>query len=489
MERTGLSRAKIINEVLKIGHGDLHIFKDVCLQAVQQDSEMFAHLVAWNHKVGGVMDSKKAFPVLALRDGHDWFYENAVAHMCMLDPRDFLSSLRFHMELHGNGFRAQHAARKWVDKAAKRYIHERETNIGWFDRTVLQHRKSMKALYRILKVKPSARAQAVLFDGERPQGSIFEKVAALKSMEPRQAAGTILQYRIPYLVAVGAVGGIKDKPDIVLALIEQMSRTELVTNTKMLERFGVFENPALKAAYEKGMQEQKREKRPTSALKAGKASKVVVSEKVSRKLEAVQEAQLDAQKSIPGNGLILGDMSGSMQMSVEVAKEVAALVARKAEGEVSLVFFNEAPRGFDVTGKSLSDIQTMTRSIRANGGTSISCGLSFAMEQGKQIDWIVIVSDGGENRVPLFSMVYKKYEQKTGLTPAIYMVHVPGDQNILDRRCSDEGIEINKYEIGSKVESYMLTNIVNSIRPGHFALFDEIMAVPLLTLDEVFANK
>lgn len=492
MERTGLSRAKIINEVLKIGHGDLNVFKDVCLEAVRQDSEMFAHLIAWNHKVGRVMDSKKAFPVMALRDDHGFFYENAVAHMCLLDPKDFLASARWHMQLHKTGCRAKQEARRFVDKAAKRYIREREASVGWFDRTVLQHRRSMKALYRIFSVKPSGRAQAVLFNGERPSGSIFEKVVALKTMGPKEAAGTIIQYRIPFLIAVGAIGGIKDKPDVVIALVEQMSRSELVTNTKMLERFGAFDNPAIKAAYEKGMADVKREKRPTSALKAGKAAQHVSSNKVAHKLQAVQEEQLDTQKSIPGDGLILGDKSGSMEHSIEVTREVAGLIARKAEGKVALVFFDSAPRSYDVTGKTLDQINAMTRAIGAGGGTAIGCGLEMAREKGQAVDWIVVVSDGGDgggNCRPLFHDAYKKYVDKMGIEPTVYMIHVPGDQNMMAQYCKSFGIEINMYEMGSKSDMYALPQIVNAIRPGHYALYDEIMAVPLLTFDEAFARK
>ena len=43
------------------------------------------------------------------------------------------------------------------------------------------------------------------------------------------------------------------------SLIERMSGSELINNTKMLKRFGVMENPALKAAYDNGLEKAKTE--------------------------------------------------------------------------------------------------------------------------------------------------------------------------------------------------------------------------------------
>ena len=41
----------------------------------------------------------------------------------------------------------------------------------WFDGSVLVARKAIKRLYALLHIKPSARAQKVLFDENPPEGS------------------------------------------------------------------------------------------------------------------------------------------------------------------------------------------------------------------------------------------------------------------------------------------------------------------------------
>jgi len=494
MERQGLTQSKIISEVLRIGHGKLDQFVSAGMQAVGQDPELFAHLIAWNEKKGEVRDSKKAFPVIALR-GHSGpgnaFAENAAAHMCLLDPKDFLSSVRMHMSLHHKKeTRAPLACRRMVDAAAKRYIREREQHNRWFDSTAVQHRKSLVNLYRIFRVHPSDRAKGILFEGKRPAGSVFEAVSMLKKMDQATAAGMILKFRIPFLIAVGAVGGFKDKPDVVLAMIEQMSPAELITNTGMLKKCGVFENPMLHAAYENKAKEAARDKR-VSTLKAGKAAKVMeaVDTKSAKKLEAIQEARLDEGTRIKGNVLILGDKSGSMEMAVDAAKQTASLIARKCDGEVHLVFFNEAPQRYDVTGKSLEEIQRMTSHVRAGGATSIGCGFDMVSELGKQVDTIVVCSDGGENRTPWFHEVYLKYVRKNGLEPTVYLFRFPGDPNVLAEHCRRANIVVQEFVFGAKVDPYALINVVNVIKPGRFALYEEIMAVPLLTLDDVFKKR
>ena len=87
-----------------------------------------------------------------------------------------------------------------------------------------------------------------------PKGSVFEAVAGLKKMSPVEAAGAILKFKIPFLVAAGALEEKAKEPDLVLALINRMSSSELVNNTKTLEKLGLKTNPALRGAFEKALE-------------------------------------------------------------------------------------------------------------------------------------------------------------------------------------------------------------------------------------------
>ena len=534
MERTEVSRNQLINQLLHIGHGNLSIYNEIGLKAVQVEPELFGHLIAWNHKKGEVRDSKVAFPAIALRGTPDReLYESAVAHLCLLDPGNFLKSLVFskglsqgkikviqkepatlcgkpryvmkEIELEFDPIPIGNGGKKLLKEGVTMYLRKREGDRSWWNRTAIQHRKSLKSLYKIFHVRPAHFAQKIIFGKptgkmiigkngklrpevghrEYPVGSIFEKVQQLKDMAPEEAAGTILNYKLPFLVAVGALGGIKDKPDVVLALIERMSGNELITNTNMLQKCGAFDNPALKAAYDKAVDRMKEDKR-VSTLKASRAGEVVKDKRAGKKLKQIQEDRLQQLGGIEGDWLVLGDKSISMRHSIEVAKYAASFIAQQVKGRVYLIFFDTSPTFYDVTGKSFEEIIEMTKRVSAGGNTSIGCGLDFLYRKGISVNGIILCSDGGDNTVPYFHSVYLKYIAKFGIEPPIYLFHVPGDPNGLAEYCRDSNILLEEFELGENVDYYSLPNIIRTLRTSRYTLVQEILDTPLLSFKEVF---
>ena len=479
-----ISRNTLVNQLLHIGHGDLSIYTQTGLRAAQEEPELFAHLIAWNEINGEVRDSKTALPVLALRGDRDLeLYENAAAHLCKLSTRDLLRACRYDRSLITPG----HGGRAWLKRAVINYIRHRERNCAWWIRTAVQHRRSLKSLYKMYNVKPIPYAQDILFDKKYPARSVFEAIKQLKHMVPMEAAGTILNHKIPFLIAVGALGGIKDKPDVILAMINNMSASELLNSTNMLKQAGVFENSMLKAAYDKGIKKVQVDKR-VSTLKVSKAAEVMKksSPKVSKVLDRVQEQKLD-KISIDGDWLVLADKSGSMSRSISVARHVSASIARLVKGNVHLVFFDSHPTYFDVSGKTLGEITEITKRMRAGGSTSIGCGLDYILEKGIVVNGIAICSDGGENGPPAFANVYNRYEQKIGIRPTVYLYHVPGDPNHLEIFCKQGNVQLETFEVGD-IDYYAIPNLVKTMRSNRYSLVDEIMVVPLLKFGDVFKN-
>lgn len=491
MERTEITRNQIVNQILKVGHGDLSIYKDIGLKAVEFEPELFAHLIAWNHIKGEVRDSKVALPVIALRGKTDHeLYENAVAHLCLLDPRNLTRAIEFHgqftkealgQKLYPAGIGAGRILKNGIEK----YIRIREANRGWWNKTAVQHRKSLKSLYCHYHIKPNAHAQKVLFKKQAPKGSIFEAIKNLKNMAPKEAAGTILNFKIPFLMIGAAVGGIKNKPDIILALIEQMSGAGLITNTNMLKRMGVFESPVLKSAYDSALGKVATDKK-VSSLKISRAADTIKDKKLSKKLKTAQEDRLASLSGIDGDWLILGDKSGSMETSIKVSCQVSALIAKQVKGMVTLMFFDTMATSFDVTGKSYEEIKDLTKRIDADGGTSIGVGLDMALQKGLIVNGIAICSDGGENAHPVFAYVYKKYCAKFGLEPPVYLFHVPGDPNVFVLNCESDGIVVEMFELGHTVDYYVLPNLIQTLRTSRYTLVEEIMETALLTFKDVF---
>lgn len=478
METTHVTQVQMTNDLLRIGHGDLTIYNDIGMAAVTHEPELFAHLIAWNDKKGEVRDSKVALPIIALRGSPDAvLYENAAAHLCKLSPRDLVRATRYHRQLPSpNGGGA------WLKTAIEKYVRIRETNTLLWDRTALQHRKSMKTLYAMNHIKPSARANRILFEKKYPKNSIFTKVKQLKNMAPQEAAGTILNAKIPFLIAVGALGGIKGKTDVILALIEGMTGPELINNSAALEKWGVMTDPALKSAYQAGLA-----KKPAKigTMKAGQAAKKVKSKKVAKKLKDVQEKKLDT-KAIEGDWLVLGDRSGSMHTAIGLSRQIAAFLARTVKGSVHLVLFNTSPAYFNMTGKDLDVIEAETKRYGASGGTAVGCGLDLLREKGIIVNGIAICSDGGDNTHPYFSEAYVRYVKQMGCEPTVYLWHVPGEANKLSPLCDVVGIDVTKFEMGRHVDYYSIPQMAQTMRTGKYSLLDEIMETKLLTFSDVF---
>ena len=490
-EKQLYSRNKLVASLMKIGHSDLSLYIPEGLAAAKADADVLGHFIAWNEKNGKVRDSKVALPPLALRgltkQDAD-LAENAVAHMLLLSPRDLERSYDFSKKLTADGHNIPAGFRKLLQQGIKTYLEQREASTKWWDRTVLQHRKSVKALYRLAHKTPSPRAQKILFDGEFPPSSIFGRVASLKTLQPKEAAGVILEYEIPFDVAIGAVAKAKDK-DIQLALIEGMTGNQLITNTQMLQRFGVMNDPVLKSAYEKALERAKSDSK-VETLKAGRAAERLKGTDAAGKMSALQETKTKQLGGIDGDWLVLGDASGSMEQAIEIARQIAGIITERVSGSVYLVFFDSTPTFVDVSHLSYAQIVEKTRRINAGGSTSIGCGLDYVRSKNLIVNGIVVVSDGGENCAPMFVDTYRKYCQQLSVEPTVYFFQVRGsDSDVFSRNLNLAGIQLETFDMRQGVDYYSLPNIVKTLRANRYALFDEVMETSLLTINQIYERR
>lgn len=489
-ESNALPKTRIISELARSPHGDLAAYIPVGARAVAEDSEFFAHLIAWNQIKGQIRDSKVALPVIGLAGEHR---ENSLAHLAKLDPRNLLRAVRFSRTTAPKG------SRLGVRRLVERYLRARESKWPWWERSALQHRKSMKELYALHHIKPAAMANAILFENNYPAGTAFDAVKRLPSMGESEAAAAIAEHRIPFLVVSGALGTKAKAEPLLFAMLERMTPAEVVTNAATLEKFGVKSTPALRGAFEAALGRVAESKVVT--LKTTKAAEAVTDQKVSERLRGVQEKQINTLGGIDGDWLVLADKSGSMQEAIRVATEVAAILARSVKGSVSLIFFDTAPRYFDATGKSLDQIRAETKFVTANGGTSIGCAFRYAVEKGLPFGGIAIVSDGLENVAPFFAPLYSNWCEANGVEPPVYFykawhptqrtlgrgLNLTGDLPF-GQSCHHSGIEVQTFDLGKTVDYYSLPNLIQTMRTSRYSLVDEILATPLLTLDEVFAE-
>ena len=486
MAETGITRQRILSELSKSPHGSLKEYLPIGKQAVLQEGEFYQHMLAWDRTHGQIRDSKVALPVIGLAFEKDAeLVDNSLAHIALLGPRELARAYRFGLEIRLPGKMRQ------LRRLVESYLHEKEQDKGW-DHLAIQHRGTLKELYSLAHAKPEKERTNVVLYGRNfdktkaplPKGSVFEVVANLKNMSPTEAAGSIMKYRIPFLIAMGALGAKAKEPDLVLALIGAMSATELTTNVKMLEKLGLKTNPALRGAFDAALAKAATSKKNT--LKTTQAVESVQDEGLKEKLRGLQAKQIAAAGGPDGDWVILIDKSGSMNHAIETGCHVAGAMTQFIKGKVGLIFFDTSPMAVDVTGLSLDQIQKATRSFRANGGTSIGCGLNRMLVEKVAVDGIVIVSDGGDNTAPLFHDVYPKYAKFCDKDVPVYFYQLSGETDKLTPYMQRAGLEMTTFDLrGSKIDYYSVVNTIQTLRSNQYSLVEEILSTPLLTLSNV----
>jgi hypothetical protein len=493
----GLTKNQVIAEIGRSTHGDYKAYVKTVQAMSKEEPEFMAHLLAWNHQKGQIRDSKVAFPVIMLTTPnlHEEFADNAAAHLAKLGPREMLKALRFALEIRPKG---NMSLLKWT---VRQYLLEQEKNWPKWERTMLLHRATLKELFSLVHLAPAKQDTHSLLWGfigggktgrpkiylTRPGTGLFAIVDQLRSMEPQEAAGAILEHKIPFLVAQGALGAKAKSLDVVLALIKTMTPTELITNTKALERLGVKTVPALRGAYEEAL--GKAAKSTKNLLKTTTAVEALEDEGLKEKLRGVQERQME-KIGVEGNWLVIGDKSSSMTVSIDVARQVAGTLAATVKGQVLLVFVDTSPRGIEVTGKPLDWILNETKHLSANGNTCLGCGIVYAHERGFLADGIVLVSDGGENTNPSFTSAYAAYAEKLAKKVPVYLYRLAGDPDRVSQNMKVADFDVQLFDFtGTHVDYYSLPNLIATMRTNRYSLLDEIMETRLLKLEDVFSER
>lgn len=503
MTESSRDRSRLLGTLLKVKHRKLSGYVDDVLPAAKSDPELFAHLIAWNELHGKIRDTKVAFPILALRSAameDRELTENAMSHLALLGPRELSRAYQFNKELSRMAVdevgTIRNGQRRLLQDVLQGYLLQREASKNWWTAAVIRNRKAMKDLYAVSHLKPSFRAQRVLFDRIYASDLVFDGIKKLRHMKTLEAGGFILRNKIPFTVAAGA--GVKlDDPTILLALVQSMTGNELITAAAQLSKLKSFKVGAVQEAYKEAVGKVSKDKR----VSVGKVSRAIEAVEITpdsatSDLVRLKEKAAQAAGSIKGDWVILADRSSSMEKAVEASKEIASLLAHRVENTVHLIFFNDAPRAFDVTGKTLDEIQHETRHIRADGTTSIGCGLSWMRDHNFCVDGIILVSDGGENHPPFFHDEYKWLDNKPAL---IYLklnsaldVHYrqsPGwTARAFATHLKTHGISFQEWDLENGVDMYALENIVRVIKPGTYGLLDEVLDTPLVLLKDVFGE-
>lgn len=345
-------RLDLLNTLLTTPHRNLTALYPLHQEILKQDPRFYVRLAAWYADHGDVRDHQELFVIslcLSQAEGHR---DVGLALLRRLAPYqlarvvDFIKGHQVRRRVPvanastsadpapaaapATGRRGRRASRKPSQKPTgpmetkieqvglfvniprsmrtevERYLRERERQAEKFDQAVLHARSAIKRLYAGLHIRPSGRAQALLFSEEPPEGSVFAAMRAIRQAEtPAEQARALVEHRIPYRVATSLVKQMS--PTVLAALVEVMTPQEVINNVASLKARGAFDNEDVKKLVEAKLEVAKSDRR-VSAYKAKVAVAAAdVSGELAEKLDAITEAQVKAKGRISRSTALLMD--------------------------------------------------------------------------------------------------------------------------------------------------------------------------------------
>ncbi|MBD2005592.1 MULTISPECIES: hypothetical protein [Cyanophyceae] len=463
-------RLEMLNSLLTTPHRELGKVAEVHKMMVELDPIFYGHLAVWYQRHGDVRDHKEVFVGNLLTSSLN---EHRGAGFMMLQefPPYQVARIVDFMKQH------QQKLPRSARTAVRRYLQEREKNAAFFDRAAVRGRKAMKHLYASLHIRPSDRANAVLFKDAPPEDSLaFALKQLAKAETPEAQAQLIAEHKIPYTVAIGAVKEVT--PEVLMALVNAMSPQEVINNLKSLQARGAMENAEVKVLIDAKLTEAATSDR-VSAFKAMKAAGVAnVDDATVAQLEQVVNEQVKKRGKITKPTALFVDKSSSMTEALEVGKQIAALISGISEGNLFVYAFDTKAVEVKAQGKALSDWEKAFQKLFPDGCTSIGASLEKMRQNKQSAEQIIIVTDEGENNAPYFNTVYPRYCEELKVVPNVIIVKVGNHSNYLERQLQQSQVPLETFTFAG--DYYSLPNLVPLLsRPSRLELLMEILETPL----------
>ncbi len=504
-------RLRILNTLLTTPHRELTAVWPIHQTMVGNDPLFYGHLAAWYAKTGSVRDHKEMFVINLCLSNFEGHRDVGLAILRELPPYQVVRVLDF---VHGkvDKIKAQKAQAVHGRRGAKdyrpavaaraartersgffrnvpnsmkteltRYIHEREADDKWFDSSALTARKYLKRIYSLLRIAPSDRAQACLFDKNPPKDSPLYDVKMLGRVSTAaEQAKIIIDRKIPYRVASTVVKAMT--PTVLLALIEVMSPQELINNMGSLKKRGAMDNPDLNTLIKKKLAKAKTSKK-VSGLKAMEAIKASgVGDDIKEVLEDVADTQMKSKGRITRSTALLIDKSLSMSEAIDVGKKMAAMISAIMDAQFYCYAFDTMP--YELTAKS-TDLASWDKAfagIKADGATANSAPLLLMQRQKRAVEQILMITDEGENRSPTFNKALHDYAIALEIEVPSVVVLRAGNRNSWGKITkvleNQDDVDLTVYEFDG--DYYSLPNLIPYLaQPSKLDLLMDIMAVPL----------
>lgn len=539
-------RERLLNTLLTTPHRDLSALLPIHRTLIHQDPRFYAHLAAWYADQGYVRDHKEMFVAMLCTSSEQEHREVGLALLRRLPPYELARVVQFVKGRVARRARPQAArlpgqacanllpagevdrvrgARRafgsalgrrirtsWLSNQPnritqqphgtlveriglglnvprsmrgeiERYLHAREADGEAFDRAALTARKALKGLYAGLHIRPSRRAQAVLFDDDPPQDSpAFAVKQIARATCPADQARAIVKHRIPYRIAASIIKA--TSPAILEALIEVMTPQEVINNIKSLKRRGACDQPNLRHKIDAKLEAAQCDTR-VSAYKAKVASAAAAATgKLATTLEAITAAQVKAAGRITRSTALLIDKSGSMQMALGVGKQLGAMISSICDGTLFTYAFDTIAYPIEPVGPHLFQWERAMADLNAAGSTSCGVAVDFMRRIGQRVEQFVFVTDECENAAPWFWDAYEAYAAEFGIKPAITIIKLGKASDLLERNCHGLGIAPSVFWF--RGDYYALANVIPFLaQPSLPEMVMTIMSYPLPRRDEL----
>lgn len=469
-------RLAMLNSLLTTPRQERAAYATLHAQMLQQDPLFYGHLAVWYCRNGAVRDHQEIFLGSLLTSAEPEHREAGFVLLQVLPPYqvarvvDYMKAYR-------------HRVPRSARTAVTRYLRFREADPQRFDRAALRNRKALKRLYAGLHIRPSARADAILFKNTPPPDSLAFQLKRLARAEtPAEQAALIAAHAMPFPVVIGALRQVT--PEVLGALVTAMSPQEVINHLGALKRRGAMEDATVQPLVEAKLAAAQTDGR-VSAYKARVARNVVrVDVDTAARLDAVTDAQVTRRGAITRPTALLVDKSGSMERAIEVGKEIAALVSGITTADFLAYAFDSMAYGVTARGRTLVDWEQAFRTVRAGGVTSIGVALEVMRRRGEKVEQIILVTDGEENTPPYFAEAYRRYAADLGVSPEVVIVKIGWYTQRFERQLLAAGISAATFAFEG--DYYALPNLVPLLsRPSRLELLLEIIETPLPTRAEL----
>jgi len=466
-------RLRVLDSLLTTPHGNLRRLWPVHARLALEDPLFYVHLAAWYATTGSVRDHQEMFVIVLVLSPLPEHREVGLALLRRLPPYEVARVVDFIKRT------ARRTPPRSLRTEVERYLREREAQPGHFDGAVLAAREPLKRLYSTFHIRPSERAQAILFDNAPPADSRLHSLKELAHLRGQAGAQAELLRRtaIPYKVAASVLGPLTE--ELAEALVARMSPQEVINNVGALRRRGALEHPGVAAAVERKLTEARTHNR-VSAYKADQA--VAAAPEWGELLRQVTQEQILRRGSLKVSTALLVDASASMAESLEIGKRLASMLAAVAEAPLVVLGFNS--RAWEIpAGESYAEWEESFRSVRAEGATSPGSAVAWLMQHDRMVEQLVIVTDQRENQRPRLAATLRLYRRRNPHLRVVF-VTLPGAERSrggtdeLHRQVERLGLETNNHRFGG--DYYSLPDLLPLLSaPTRVGMLTEILETPL----------